>query len=76
MANGVLLHTPDWGNDGNALTNFAINAPKYSYVKNSNSYGAVTDSNTYYYQTNELISEFNTNNSVFDWGKIEDILGM
>ena len=71
MANGVLLHTPDWGTDGNALTNFAINAPKYSYLKNSNSYGAVIDSNTYYYQTNDLISEFNTGNSVFDWGKIE-----
>ena len=71
MANGVLLHTPDWGTDGNALTNFAINAPKYSYLKDSNSYGAVTDSGTYYYQTNDLIAEFETNNSVFDWGKIE-----
>jgi len=39
MANGVLLHTPDWGQDGNALVNFAINTPKYSYVKNTTNYG-------------------------------------
>ena len=72
MANGVLLHTPDWGGDGNALTNFALNAPKYPYIKNANTYGAVTDSNTYYYQTNALTDEFSVANGVFDWGKIEE----
>ena len=71
MANGVLLHTPDWGLDGNAQVNFPINAPKYSYLKNMNSYGAVNDSQTYYYQTNKLIDEFKLGNSVFDWGDIE-----
>ena len=72
MANGVLLHTPDWGQDGNALINFAINAPKYSYVKNTTNYGSVTDNNTYYYQTNKLIDEFDVDNGVFDWGNIEE----
>ena len=71
MANGVLLHTPDWGLDGNAQVNFPINAPKYSYLKNMNSYGAVNDSQTYYYQTNKLIDEFKLGNSIFDWGDIE-----
>ena len=52
------MHTPDWGGDGNALTNFALDAVKYDYIKNANTYGAVTDSNTYYYQTNALTDEF------------------
>ena len=71
MANGVLLHTPDWGLDGEASVNFPINSPKYSYVKDSNTYGAVIDGGTYYYQTNKLINEFDLGNSVFDWGNIE-----
>ena len=33
LANGGLLHTPEWGTTGNAPTNFAIDSIKYDYVK-------------------------------------------
>ena len=38
MANGVLLHTPEWGQDGNPPPGFAIDAVKYPYIKNNNFY--------------------------------------
>ncbi|BCU95644.1 MAG: hypothetical protein CM15mV10_0130 [uncultured marine virus] len=41
MANGVLLHTPEWGQDGNPPPGFTIDAVKYPYIKNNNAYDAV-----------------------------------
>ena len=70
MANGVLLHTPEWGQDGNPPPGFAIDAIKYPYIKTNNVYDAVIDGNTYYYQTNKLKNEFALANGVFDWGRI------
>ena len=70
MANGVLLHTPEWGQDGNPPPGFAIDAVKYPYIKTNNTYDAVIDNNTYYYQTNKLKNEFALDNGVFDWGRI------
>ena len=71
MANGVQLHTPEWGQAGNPTPGFAIDAVKYNYIKNNRSSDAVIDSNTYYYQSSRLISEFAEDNGVFDWGKIK-----
>ena len=48
MANGVLLHTPEWGQDGNPPPGFTIDAVKYPYIKNNNAYDAVLDNQVYY----------------------------
>ena len=44
LANGGLLHTPDWGTAGGAPTNLPIDTVKYDYVKNTNLYDAIIDS--------------------------------
>ena len=71
MANGGLLHTPDWGTVGNADVNFPIDTVKYDYVKSSNVYDAVLDSNTYYYHSNKIIDEFALTNGVFENGDLQ-----
>ena len=71
MANGGLLHTPDWGTVGNADVNFPIDTVKYDYVKSSNVYDAVLDSNTYYYHSNKIIDEFTLTNGVFENGDLQ-----
>ena len=71
MANGGLLHTPDWGTTGNSPVGFSIDSVKYDYLKQSNIYGAITDNNVYYYQSSKLINEFALRNGVFDWGRFE-----
>ena len=70
MANGVQLHTPEWGQAGNPTPGFSIDAVKHSHIKSNTSSDAVVDGNTYYYQSSRLISEFAEHNGVFDWGKI------
>ena len=71
MANGGLLHTPDWGTIGNADVNLPIDTVKYDYVKSSNVYDAVLDNNTYYYHTNKIIDEFALTNGVFENGDLQ-----
>ena len=71
MANGGLLHTPDWGTVGNADVNFPIDTVKYDYVKSSNVYDAVLDNNTYYYHSNKIIDEFALTNGVFENGDLQ-----
>ena len=71
LANGGLLHTPEWGTTGNAPTNFAIDSIKYDYVKNNTSYDTVTDNNVQYYHTSKSIDEFKLENGVFEWGKFK-----
>jgi len=69
MANGVLLHTPEWGTDGNPPTDYGIDAVKYPYLKQNNDYDAVIDESTYYYQNSKLINEFSLRNGVFENGR-------
>lgn len=71
LANGSLLHTPEWGTTGGSPTNFSIDSVKYSYLKNNNEYDAVIDNSVYYHQSSKLINEFARSNSVFEWGKFE-----
>ena len=71
LANGGLLHTPEWGTTGNAPTNFAIDSIKYDYVKNNTSYDTVTDNNVQYYHTSKTLDEFKLENGVFEWGKFK-----
>jgi hypothetical protein len=69
MANGVFLHTPEWGAAaGDAPIGFELDTVLESNVKQSDVYDAVIDSNTYYYQSSKLINHFKLNHSVLDWG--------
>lgn len=71
LANGVLLHTPEFGPDGDPPAGFAIDTVKYDYVKNTNSFDAIVDSSNYFYQSSKVIDEFKRSNGVFEWGKIQ-----
>jgi hypothetical protein len=71
LANGGLLHTPEWGTAGNAPTNFAIDSVKYDYIKSNTVYDTVTEGNVRYYQSSKVIDEFSTANGVFEWGKLK-----
>ena len=69
MANGVLLHTPEWGSEpGNAPIGFELDSVAESAVKTADIYDAVIDSNTYYYQSSKLLNHFRTKHGVLDWG--------
>ena len=68
LANGGLLHTPEWGPDGNAPPGHSIDAIKNNYVKSNDAYDVVTENNIKYYHSNKLINEFELDNGVFDWG--------
>ena len=70
MANGGLLHTPEWGSDGNPHPGFSIDTVKHGYVKSNNASDAVIESGTYYYQSSRLLTEWDDANGVFDWGKL------
>ena len=74
LANGGLLHTPDWGTAGGAPTNLPIDTVKYDYVKNTNIYDAIIDNQIYYYQTSKTIDEFKLANGVFQWGLQEQFV--
>jgi hypothetical protein len=69
LANGGLLHTPEWGPDGNPPAGFAIDSVKYGYLKGNNIYDAVIDNGEYYYQSSKAIDEFSLRNGVFEWGQ-------
>lgn len=71
LANGGLLHTPEWGTTGNAPINFSLDTVKYDYVKDTNADDAIVDGNVQYYQSSKVISEFDNTNGVFEWGKFE-----
>ena len=71
LANGGLLHTPEWGADGGAPAGFSIDSVKYSYVKGNDIYDTVTEGNIQYYQSSKTIDQFALQNGVFDWGNFE-----
>ncbi|WAX22847.1 hypothetical protein [Synechococcus phage S-M1] len=68
LANGGLLHTPDWDTDGGTLPGFSIDTVKYPYVKNANEYDAIIEDNVYYYHSSKTLNEFSLDNGVFQWG--------
>lgn len=71
LANGGLLHTPEWGTDGGAPINFAIDSVKYNYVKANSVYDTVIESNIQYYHSSKTINEFALSNGVFSWGELQ-----
>lgn len=69
MANGVLLHTPEWGSDaGGAPVGFELDSVKNSNVQESDIYDGAIVNNTYYYQSSRLIEHFKLKHGPLDWG--------
>ena len=71
LANGSLLHTPDWGAVGGAPVNFQIDTVKHKYIKSHNDFDGVVDNSEYFYHTNKLIGQFAQKNSVFENGFVQ-----
>jgi len=69
LANGGLLHTPEWGPDGSPPPGFTIDAVKHTHIKNSSVHHTVVDNAVYYYQSSKTVGEFASKNGVFEWGK-------
>ena len=70
MANGVLLHTPEWGALGGAPTNFDIDTVKHTHLKSSDEFDGVIDTQQYYYQSSKLINQLAQDNGAFQNGFI------
>ena len=71
FANGVLLHTPEWGSLGGAPAGFSIDTVKHNYVKIQDEFDGVIDNQKYYYQSSRLINQFAQRNGVFENGFIK-----
>jgi len=72
LANGGLLHTPDWGQIGSIPVGLNVDHVKYPHLKNTNvNYDTIISNNIYHYQTSKLINEFSYTNGVFEWGKVQ-----
>tara|TARA_B100000073_G_scaffold346603_1_gene358409 strand:- start:561 stop:4733 length:4173 start_codon:yes stop_codon:yes gene_type:complete len=68
MANGVLLHTPEWGSVGGAPAGFNIDTVKHDYIKTQDQYDGVIDNQKYYYHSSRLIDQFAETNGVLENG--------
>ena len=72
LANGGLLHTPDWGQFGSIPVGNNLDVIKYPHVKSLDAnYNTVIDNSIYYYHTSKTINEFALTNGVFEFGKLE-----
>jgi len=69
LANGSLIHTPDWGSSvGGAPVGFNIDAVRYDYINNQDIFDGVVENNVYQLQSSKLIGKFSERNSVFENG--------
>ena len=71
FANGVLLHTPEWGAAGNPPAGFAIDVVKYPFVKGLDQYSGAVDNDVYYYHSSKVINHFSLSNGVFENGNLQ-----
>ena len=71
LANGGLLHTPDWGGEGGVTVGFSIDTVKHPYVLDSDDNDVITENNVKYYGSSKTIDEFALRNGVFSWGNLE-----
>ena len=71
LANGGLLHTSSWFQQGGAPAGFNIDTIKYDYIKNYSDNDTNIDNGIQYYHTSKLINEFSQTNGVFEWGKLK-----
>lgn len=74
LANGVLLHTPEWGSLGNPPAGFALDTVKYPYVRGLDQYGGGVDNGVYYYHSSKVVDHFALSNGVFENGNIHSFV--
>lgn len=68
LSNGVLLHTPDWGQFESTPIGFDLDTVKYPYLLDADEYDGVTNNGQYFYHSSKLINHFSRPNSVFENG--------
>ena len=71
MANGGLLHTPEWGTTGGAPAGFGLDVVKYPYLKSLDAYDGALDNGTYYYHSSKVADHFALSNGVYENGLLE-----
>ena len=71
MANGGLLHTPEWGTTGGAPSGFGLDVVKYPYLKSLDAYDGALDNGTYYYHSSKVTDHFSLSNGVYENGLLE-----
>ena len=71
MANGSLLHTPEWGTTGGAPSGFGLDVVKYPYLKSLDAYDGALDNGTYYYHSSKVTDHFSLSNVVYENGLLE-----
>lgn len=71
MANGSLLHTPEWGTTGGAPAGFGLDVVKYPYLKSLDAYDGALDNGTYYYHSSKVADHFALSNGVYENGLLE-----
>ena len=69
MANGVQLHTPEWGvGHADVPVGFSLDTVKSSFIKTNDIYDGVVDSNVYQYQSSKLINHLALRNGPLENG--------
>ena len=71
MANGGLLHTPEWGTTGGAPSGFGLDVVKYPYLKSLDAYDGALDNGTYYYHSSKVSDHFALSNGVYENGLLQ-----
>lgn len=71
LANGVLLHTPNFGSFGDTPVNFNVDTVKHNYLLTQDEYDGVIEDQTYFHQSSKLITQFRETNGVFENGFIQ-----
>lgn len=71
LANGVLLHTPNFGSFGDTPVNFNVDTIKHNYLLTQDEYDGVIKNQTYFHQSSRLITQFKEINGVFENGFIK-----
>ena len=71
MANGGLLHTPEWGTTGAAPSGFGLDVVKYPYLKSLDAYDGALDNGTYYYHSSKVSDHFALSNGVYENGLLQ-----
>lgn len=71
MANGGLLHTPEWGTTGGAPAGFGLDVVKYPYLKSLDAYDGALDNGTYYYHSSKVSDHFALKNGIYENGLLQ-----
>ena len=69
LANGVQLHTPEWGQGHSDVpVGFSLDTVKSNFIKSNDTYDGVVNSNVYHYQSSKLINHLALKNGTLENG--------